>query len=171
MRLHLVDVHHEDAQTEAEGSVDGAEHEVEREHEKLRVRTRTRRYEDGREHGKVVIEADEHGVQEGSDGLSRELDGEHVERQLCQPQQRRDDTQDAQNQLRDGKQRVVLLVVHVLRAQLQIVLVQLLAGSTVFRRGRFGFLLQATLLLPTVVAVLCALRHKEKETALRPSSG
>lgn len=35
MRLHLVDVHHEDAQTEAEGAVDGAEHEVQREHEEL----------------------------------------------------------------------------------------------------------------------------------------
>ena len=130
-----------------------------------------RGYEDGRQHGQVVVEADEHGVQEGRDGSSRELDGEHVESQLHQPQQRRDDAQDAQNQLRHGQEGVVLLVVHVLRAQLQIVLVQLLARSAIFRRGRLGFLLQATLLLPAVVAVLRALRRQEKETVQRPSSG
>lgn len=130
-----------------------------------------RGYEDGRQHGQVVVEADEHGVQEGRDGSSRELDGEHVESQLHQPQQRRDDAQDAQNQLRHGQEGVVLLVVHVLRAQLQIVLVQLLAGRAVFRRGCLGLLLQATLLLPAVVAVLRALRRQEKETVQRPSSG
>ena len=158
MWLHFVNVHEEHPQTEAEGAVDRAEHEIQREYEELCMSRCGDDHKHRRQHGQVVVQPNEHGVQEGSDRAARKLDGEHVQRQLQQPQDRRDDAQDAQHQLRHRKQGVVLLVVQVLGTKGQVVFVQRLARRAVLRRRRLRLLLQATLLLPSVVAVLRTLR-------------
>lgn len=62
VRLHLVDVHHEHAQTETEGTVDGTEHEIEGEDEQLEIKGVKEPNESRSENGEELIQADEERV-------------------------------------------------------------------------------------------------------------
>ena len=100
MRLHFVHVHEEHAQTEAESAVDRAEHEVQREDEQLRVMHKAHAHQNGSQDREVLVQTDEHRVEEGEERDARELLGEDVEDQLEQPQDGDDDGENAENQLR-----------------------------------------------------------------------
>lgn len=103
VRLHFVHVHEEHAQTEAESAVDRAEHEVQREDEQLRVMHKAYSHQNGSQDREVLVQTDEHRVEEGEERDARELLGEDVEDQLEQPQDGDDDGENAENQLRHGQ--------------------------------------------------------------------
>ena len=158
MRLHFVHVHEEHAQTEAESAVDRAEHEIQREDEQLRVTADTHSHQNGGQDREVVVQTDEHRVEEGEERDASELLGEDVEDQLEQPQDGDDDGENAENQLRHGQERVVFFVVEMLRAEFQIVIVQLLAFCSVLVQRLLRLLLQPALFLPSQRAALRSLR-------------
>lgn len=57
-----MDVHHEHAQTEAEGTVDGAEHEVESEDKQLQITGEEQANKSRSQNGEELIQANEEGV-------------------------------------------------------------------------------------------------------------
>lgn len=57
-----MDVHHEHAQTEAEGTVDGTEHEVESEDKQLQITGEEQANKSRSQNGEELIQANEEGV-------------------------------------------------------------------------------------------------------------
>ena len=95
---------------------------------------------------------------------------EYVECELEQPEEGGNNREDAEKEGKEGDERVVVLVVQMLRAQRQVIRVQFLAGVSVFFGRFFGLFLQAAFFPPTHVGGLGVLREKV-ETEVPPSSG
>lgn len=100
--------------------------------------------------------------------MAGELPREYVEGELEQPEEGGDNREDPEKEGKHGQQRVVVLVVQMLRAQRQVIGVQLLAGVSVFFGRFFGLLFQAAFFPPADVGGLRAL-DGNVETEVPPS--
>lgn len=151
-------IHQEHTQTEAESAVNRAEHEIEGEDKQLAI-TRTHRiYQNRSENREELVEPHKHRIEEWEEGHSCKLLGKHVKGQLQKPEDRNDDADDTQDQLRHRQQGVVVLIVQVFRTQLQVVVIQLLAFCAICVQRFLRLLLQTTLLFPSYIALLRSLR-------------
>lgn len=99
-----------------------------------------RPYQCCRQNGEEPREAGKEGIQERRDGIAGELPREYVEGELEQPEEGGDNREDPEKEGKHGQQRVVVLVVQMLRAQRQVIRIQLLAGVSVFFGRFFGLL-------------------------------
>ena len=126
-----MNVHEEHAQTEAESAVDRAEHEIQREDQQLCVKRRPKSHQNGGQDREVLIQSNEHRVEEGVERNASKLLGEDVENQLEEPHDGDDDGDNTQYQLGHRQQWVVFFVVQMLGTELQIIVVQLFAFGSV----------------------------------------
>lgn len=76
-----------------------------------------RPYQCCRQNGEEPREAGKEGIQERRDGIAGELPREYVEGELEQPEEGGDNREDPEKEGKHGQQRVVVLVVQMLRAQ------------------------------------------------------
>lgn len=129
-----------------------------------------RPYQCRRENGEEPREMGEERVQKRRHCAPRELPRENVERELEQPEDGGDNREDAEKEGKEGDERVVVLVVQMLRAQRQIIVIEFLAGVSVFFGRFFGLFFQTSFVAPADVGGLRVLRGNV-ETEVPPSSG